>query len=166
MFSKEQTIGRLKGERAMIPMGARRHLRWGDPFRLLVVGILVVGCNQGGDSLPRQPIWGTVTLEGKSLAKGTIQFQPATTEPVSAGALINDGTYSIDRGGGLVPGTYKVIINASAGAESAALPKDLQAGKPRPVPKELIPSMYNVETTLRAEVKKGEEKPFDFDLKP
>jgi hypothetical protein len=150
----------------MIPMGATRHLRWGDRFTLLVVGILVVGCNQGGDDLPRQPIWGTVTFEGKPLAKGMIQFQPATTEAVSAGALIDEGRYSIDRSGGLVPGTYKVIINASEGGRSAAPPKDQQAGKPRPVPKELIPRKYNAQTTLTVEVKKGEERSFDFDLKP
>ena len=70
----------------------------------------MVGCNQEGDTLPRQPIWGAVTLEGKPLAKGTIQFQPATSEPVSAGALINDGGYSIDR----AVGSSRVLIKSSS----------------------------------------------------
>jgi len=146
-------------------MGATRHLRWGNPFTLLVVGMLAVGCNQEGDGLPRQPIWGTVTFEGKPLAKGTIQFQPTTAEPVSAGSLIENGRYSVDRTGGLVPGSYKVLINAGSG-EDTALPKDQQAGKPRSVPKELIPVKYNARTTLTVQVKPGEDKAFDFDLKP
>jgi hypothetical protein len=151
----------------MIPVGPARHLRWGNPFGLLwVAGMLVAGCNQEGDDLPRQPIWGTVAFEGQPLADGTIQFQPATgAEPVSAGSVIKDGRYTIDRAGGLVPGTYKVIINARS-AESGAQPKDQQAGKPRPVPKELIPGKYNTKTTLTVQVKSGEEKAFDFDLKP
>jgi len=133
---------------------------------LVAVGTIVVGCNQEGDNLPRQPIWGTVSFDGKPVPHGAVQFQPTTAgQPTSAGSLIEGGHYSIDRMGGLVPGTYKVMINAQAG-EAAALPKDQQAGKPRPVPKELIPPKYNTRTTLTVEVKQGEEKAFDFDLKP
>jgi hypothetical protein len=148
-------------------MRSTPHLRWVGPFAgLIVLGIVAAGCDQGGDDLPRQPIWGTVTLDGKTVAKGTIQFQPATgAEPTSAGSLIEDGKYSIDRTGGLVPGTYKVIINAQAG-EAAALPKDQQVGKPHAPPKELIPAKFNTQTTLTVQVKQGEEKAFDFDLKP
>src|SRR5262249_56950846 len=99
-------------------------------------------------------------------ARGRSQLQRATAaEGVSAGSLIEDGTYSIERSGGLVPGRYKVIINAQA-VGAAAPPKDQQAGKPRPLPKELIPAKYNAQTTLTVEVKEGEDKAFDFDLRP
>jgi hypothetical protein len=126
----------------------------------------MAGCDQEADGLPRKPIRGTVTFDGKPVAKGMIQFQPATAaESVSAGSLIEDGTYSIDRAAGLVPGTYKVIINSQA-AGAAALPKDEHPGAPRPRPKEPIPAKYNAATTLTIQVKPDEDKSFDFDLKP
>src|SRR5215469_14363152 len=105
-------------------MEATRHSGSVGSLSLWVgVCMVVAGCNQQADDLPRQPIRGMVTFDGKPLAKGTIQFQPATTaEPVSAGSLITEGTYAIDRADGLVPGTYKVIISAQAGG-AAAPPK-------------------------------------------
>ena len=148
-------------------MGATRRLRGFGAWRFWVGACLVVGgCNQPADDLPRKPIWGTVTFDGKPLGKGTIQFQPATTaEPVSAGSLIEEGKYAIDRENGLVPGTYKVVISARGG-EASTPAKDQQPGAPRPVPKELIPLKYNAQTTLTIQLKQDEDKSFDFDLKP
>ncbi len=148
-------------------MGATRRLRWfGPPSFWVGAFVILAGCNQQADDLPRKSISGTVTFDGKPLAKGSIQFQPATTaEPVSAGSFIEGGKYSIARGEGLVPGNYKVIISAGAG-ETAASAKDQQPGAPRPVPKELIPRQYNTRSTLTIQVKADEDKSFDFDLKP
>jgi hypothetical protein len=121
------------------------------------------GCGGETDGLPREPVWGSVTFEGKPVASGMIQFLPASPDTtVQAGAAIRDGAYSIPREGGPVPGTYKVVINAPSG--DAALPSGAP-GQALPVPKELIPAKYNAKSELAAVVKKGETNRFDFDLK-
>jgi hypothetical protein len=122
-----------------------------------------VGCSEPADELPREPVSGTITFEGKPLAKGMIQFIPAAGRgETQAGAPIENGSYSIPQPEGPVPGRYTVVITASeAGAAAPAGPP----GREVPSPKELIPAKYNTRSTLTAEVKKGEKNRRDFDLK-
>jgi hypothetical protein len=92
-----------------------------------------------------------------------VQFLPASPGAgIEAGAVIRDGSYSIPREGGPVPGRYKVVINASSGG---AAPPSGAPGAALPVPKELIPAKYNTKSELSAEVKKGGDNRFDFPLK-
>ena len=37
---------------------------------------VAVGCSGSDDGLPREPVSGTVTFDGKPLATGTISFMP------------------------------------------------------------------------------------------
>ena len=133
-------------------------------FRLALVALLVwPGCSEPADDLPREPVSGTVTFEGKPLEKGMIQFLPAVGRgETQAGGPIENGSYAIPQHEGPVPGKYTVVITASAG--STAAPPGAP-GKEVAIPKELIPTKYNTKSILRAEVKKGERKPWDFDLK-
>jgi hypothetical protein len=134
----------------------------------LACGASASGCaGAGEDSLARQSVSGKVSLDEKPLKKGSITFAPADPgrrDAVSAGAIISEGAYTIPRDGGLTPGTYRVAI---IGDEEDAAP----AGLPGPTPrlsaakKPMVPKNYNAESTLTAEVKGGESKPFDFDLK-
>ncbi len=125
----------------------------------------LVGC-AGSDGLPREAVSGTVTLDGQPLPDGAIQMIPVDKKDgIAAGAIIKDGKYEIEREKGLVPGQYRVVINS--GQAPAAAPAD---GPPGPVvasdtPKELIPSQYNLESTLTADVKAGTPNSFPFDLK-
>src|SRR5262249_32721442 len=80
---------------------------------LLLTALVRAGCGGAPDDLPRQPVYGRVRLNGEPLAQGTIQFQPdggPRAAAISGGALIQDGSYSIPRDQGLVPGHYKVSI--------------------------------------------------------
>ncbi len=96
-----------------------------------------------------------------------IQFSPASVkEGLTAGAAITDGKYSIERDKGLVPGSYRVVINSVKGGEAP-----LAAGEaPGPVsassepPKDLIPAEYN-ETAKPVEVKAGVANTLDFAVK-
>ena len=82
------------------------------------------------------------------------------------------GRFSIDREHGLVPGTYRVTINAASSQTAVPQGPPVEPGKPpepgRPTrtarPKELVPTKYNAESTLKAEVKKGGPNDFKFDL--
>jgi hypothetical protein len=120
------------------------------------------------DDLPREAISGAVTFEGEPLPKGTIQFRPASqAEATASGAMIDDGRFVVPRDKGLVPGNYKVQIDAreDAGAPLAQgdLPGAPNVSKKKPAA--LIPPRYNSKTELTAEVKAGGPNDFTFDLK-
>jgi hypothetical protein len=139
---------------------------WFPTFCLVVAGAVAPGCSHG-DGLPREPVSGLVTLDGQPLDQGAIQFSPAVETragtAVSGGAVIDGGRFSIDREHGLVPGSYKVGVNAAAG-EPARTGSEGPGGKPLARPRERIPAKYNGETILTAEVKKGGPNQFRYDL--
>lgn len=129
----------------------------------LVIFVLVAsGC--GGPSRPS--VDGHVTLDGQPLEQGSISFIPTgTTQGPLTGSIIADGEYHIDSASGPVVGQYKVEIRAS-------MPTGKQVPLPPPAPPgamidevaEVIPSRYNTESTLTAEVKEKKNK-LDFHLK-
>ncbi len=127
---------------------------------VVVVG-LVSGCDSG-DGLPRQAVSGTVTYDGKPVKSGNIQFTPADPNmknPVSGGAPIMNGKYSIDKEVGLVPGKYNVSISsASSEIEAGETPGSVKA-----LPKEGLPAKYNAQSKLSAEVKSSSTS-IDFNL--
>jgi hypothetical protein len=129
---------------------------------LALAVIAAAGCGDSGDGLDRQAIWGTVTLDGKPLESGQIQFQPPpnTAQPVPASGTISAGKYSIPRAEGPVPGTYQVAIFSGPGEAVA----EETPGKAPAARKEAIPTKYNAETKLKAEVKPGGDNAFNYDL--
>ncbi|MBX6315425.1 MAG: carboxypeptidase regulatory-like domain-containing protein, partial [Isosphaeraceae bacterium] len=107
------------------------------------VAVALGGCGDTGDGLSRQAISGTVTLDGQPLARGTIQFLPISPQQATPALVeIKDGTYTIPRDRGLVPGTYKVLISSTA-TEAPAPGADELPGQTGPPPKDLIPPQYN-----------------------
>ena len=147
-------------------VGRDRWRSWSRLF-LVVAGLTISGCWGSGDDATREPIAGTVTLDGKPLATGTIQFFPAQTSPsgfaIPGGATIKNGKFSIARDLGLVPGNYRVSIysGSTTGERPAA---DVGPGRVSKFPKELIPHKYNALSTLTADVPKGGLSDLRFDL--
>jgi hypothetical protein len=135
---------------------------------LLICGSLAVaGCGGSTDELPRRPVTGTVTFDGKPLERGTIAFQPESGLPTAAAVPVNGGSYSVARQQGLVPGTYKVSVSSSAPTTAAVDPATgtpPPPGKPTPPPRELLPTRYNASTELSVEVKAEGSNSFDFTL--
>lgn len=120
----------------------------------------LAGCGESGP--PRQPVSGTVTLDGKPLASGSITFAPV--EGVTAAtAEVRDGAYRIGRSEGPVPGRYQVEIVAVQPTGKRIRHPDLPSETTDEV-RNLIPPQYNVETRLAAEVKSDGENVFRFDL--
>ena len=136
-------------------------------MRMLRIGAWLAlglcGCGGAADNLNREPVSGKVTFEGEPIARGAIQFR--STSPgaaTNAGGLIRDGSYSISRAEGLVPGPYKVMITEEvqrpAGAGDAPGPRTkLEPSR--------ISAEYNVDTKLSAEIKANGPNNFDFDVK-
>jgi hypothetical protein len=134
----------------------------------LAILLACAGCGARGDGLPRQPIDGSVTLDGQPLATGFITFTPASGQPTQSGGVIKSGKFSVARDQGPVPGKYSVTIN-SASMEVNLPPEEVKTGLPGHVPpnraRDPIPDKYNARTTLTADVKEGGGNSFQFDLK-
>ena len=119
-----------------------------------LVGVLAaLGC--GPDTAGKLPVSGTVTLKGKAIGDGSIQFESPSA---FTGAAIKDGKYDIPAEHGLLPGNYTVRVSAP---ESVAPPAE--GGEIAPPVADLVPPEYNINSTLKYEAKAGSEK-FDIDI--
>ncbi len=106
-------------------------IRWFEPC-LLLAGLastlFTSGC--GASSEPqRQPLRGSVTVNGTSVERGSITFRPAAGHAAPAAvAPIVGGSYRFDRGTGPLPGPYHVKVNIDPVTEG-----DSKNGGPEPV---------------------------------
>lgn len=150
----------------------RRRVSNSCAVALVTVGIVACGCSGPGDGLPREPVSGKVTLDGKPLPEGTIQFTSEDEKGGGVGgATIQNGQFSIPRETGLVPGNYRVAIYASGGAGGAgggetrpASPDGSGRGRASSKPSESIPAKYNAQSELKVEIKQGGASGLKFDL--
>jgi hypothetical protein len=120
--------------------------------------LLISGC--GGDMRARQALSGDVALDGRPLEKGQIVFQSKSTgEGVTAFGQIADGHFSIDRETGPVPGGYVVRIDSISLPTYATKKSGHNSGY-----NNLVPSQYNMESTLTADVKADTVNSYKFEL--
>jgi hypothetical protein len=104
-------------------------------------------------------VHGTVTLDGKPVEKGTIEFVPQDGQGPTAGAEIANGRYTVLQ----VPvGTATVRIRASKVVGEHRMSPDPNG----PVIydwQSIIPPRYNDQSQLSVEVNAGrQERPFDL----
>ncbi len=74
------------------------------------------------------PINGVVTLDGKPLSSGVVQFQPAVGQPAT-GEIGDDGSFTLSRyvpGDGVPPGTYRVAVVSYDPTAETQVPENLQ----------------------------------------
>lgn len=141
-------------------------MRW---FVLSLFALVVIGCG-GEKNVGRQPVTGTVLMDGKPLDKGAINFHPheGGKHLLGAGAVIENGKYSIPADQGLVAGKYTVAISAPEPSKQSGPAKDLspedqmKAVSDAGVPKERLPAKYNSTTELMVDVKSTGSNKFDF----
>lgn len=134
-------------------------------WRILFL-LALAGCGRGYNGPERASVLGRVTMDGKAVESGIIEFVPAADTPgPTAGAKINNGVYEVAEKNGPVLGKYLVRIHShgktgrkiSAGSLEPAGALIEEVG-------EMVPAQYNEKTTLEREVVSGENQ-FDFDLK-
>jgi hypothetical protein len=133
------------------------------------MGLMAIGCSGDvGDDKPREPVSGTVTMDGQPLPDGVILFTPAgpAGEAIaSATGKIANGEFSIPRIEGPVPGSYKVSISHTDQPEGRVKIELKKPGKKAAAgTKELIPAKYNSQTTLKEEIKKGGASGLKYEL--
>jgi hypothetical protein len=124
------------------------------------MGLLaLLGCGQGG----RVSVEGTVTLDGKPLKEGTVQFTPlAGTNGPTAGANIVDGKFVVPPQGGPFVGKFQVQITA-AGKTGRKVPGPFGRGLMEEY-KQVLPPRYNTASELKADVTANGPNHFDFAL--
>ena len=122
-------------------------------FAALVLG----GC--GGDGLVE--VRGKVTFDGRPVEQGTISFLPTDGKGPTAGALIENGRYTVRA----APGKKKVEIEGyRVIGQQHVFPDDPSSplvDKTEPI----VPEKYNTHTTLTFDVKQSVDDA-DFDLQP
>lgn len=120
--------------------------------------LMFAGC---GDSGPkRYLVGGEVTFKKAPVKLGTISFR---SEAGHTGmAQIIEGKYELPKEVGLPEGKYRVAITYP---DPKVPPPDPNAMPGETPPnRELIPSKYNSQSTLTAEVKPAENKDINFNL--
>ncbi|MCA9015868.1 MAG: hypothetical protein KDA77_11095 [Planctomycetaceae bacterium] len=119
--------------------------------------IFSVGCGGGGaDDQPELgTVTGVVTMDGQPLANVVVSFEPAQGRP-SIGKTDDSGKYELG------------YLNASKGAVIGSHTVSISTPQEAPTPagqayKDPIPAKYNSKTTLKGEVKAGDNT-INFDL--
>lgn len=78
---------------------------------MVVLVQLATGCDSKSAHVP---VRGTVTLDGKPLTLGRVQFQPAVGQ-VATGEISPQGKFTLSthvKDDGVLPGTYRVTVSA------------------------------------------------------
>jgi len=123
------------------------------PSLLLLALASLLGC---GSRSELASVRGKVLLDGQPLPDAYVVFSPISHETTSYGRTDANGSYEMmftDNEKGAWIGENLVRISTA----------DLGRGG-GPGPKERVPVVYNQETTLKADVKRGGNS-FDFNLK-
>jgi hypothetical protein len=120
---------------------------------LLSLTMPFCGCGSRADLAS---VRGQVTLDGQPLADAFVVFAPTTKGTTSYGRTNASGNYEMmftdsEKGAWIAENSVRISTG------------DLSSGG-RPGPKERVPVVYNQESTLKADVKRGANQ-FDFDLK-
>lgn len=143
---------------------------WLQAARVLGLGCCVVmcGCNHDG----RQSLEGTVTLDGQPLPTGDITFFPVPGTPgPTAGGKIVEGRFSISAEGGTMAGTFRVQITARRKTGKQVFDPTAQMMDPNAKNgmidqyEQYLPSRYNQQSELTADVIQGGKNVFDFPLR-
>jgi hypothetical protein len=133
---------------------------------LLLCPLACCGCGGGDDLLKKRgSVSGVVSFDGEPVEEGQIIFTPQGKEGNVAGAMIEDGAYSIPREKGPVAGPHSVSITASrkTGQKKKA-PVPAPPGEMIELREEYIPAKYNRQTTLSVEIEVGDNPDVDFEL--
>jgi hypothetical protein len=130
----------------------------------LLLGELAVVCGGCGraDGFEHVGVSGKVLFGGKPMTGGTITFVPLGSGPAAHGT-IRDGSYTIARGNGPGPGSYRVEISQIQ-PTGRRVPDSEYPGKTIDETRNAVPGRYNLNSTLRAEVKAAGDQTFDFAL--
>lgn len=124
---------------------------------LLAAGLALVGCKPAGD--PRLPLEGSVTLAGRPVPAGRIDFLPDTTrggDGPAGFAAITAGRFDTRAGGrGVAAGPYLALVRGTDGKPGPA--DGEETGRPL-FPTFTWPFAAEPDVTLTIEVTTAEDR--------
>jgi hypothetical protein len=123
--------------------------------------VILAGC---GPTTDRKEVSGKVTLDGVPLDGGSIRFSSTGEKKMSSGAMVNDGQYEIPRAKGLLPGTYRVELNAPDDSVPPVAVRTPGGGSGGLAAPERIPSEYNDNSKHTIDVTADGDNQFDFEV--
>src|SRR5947208_811579 len=136
------------------------------PPRPLVAALavaLAVAAGCGPPPPPRQGrIHGTVTLDGKPLAKGNVRFIALEASGFNVLAPVKDGAYDVPEGQGLVKGKYRVEFSLPGPGRRTPNP-DIP-GAWLEEPSETLPARYHRDSQYVLDYDPENPKPYDAAL--
>ena len=120
-------------------------------FLLGITLATISGC--GGSQVdyegpPRFQVTGAVSIDGKPVPDGSINFIPLDGGRKSYAGII-DGAYTVEEGKGPNAGKYKVEVYGNE-VTGEAVDEDLG-----PPTKDIVPPKFNVNTSLEIEITEG-----------
>ena len=130
---------------------------------LLICLVAPSGCNRADSR--RNRIWGEVTLDGKRIDNGFIDFEPieGSRGPQSSGT-ITDGRYDIPKKQGPFGGLHRVEITAYhfTGRQVRNMGGDLIDYEENFIPEKY----FGIDSVLRVEIDPGGKNEHDFAIEP
>lgn len=150
--------------RRTVPVGLQS--RWFQISRVAcsLAMCVVVLCGCSGEEDPTLPVSGRITLNGKPLEHGDIEFGGTGGNSLRRGAMIVNGTYATAPMQGLVPGEFVVrIFSVPAGANDPV--PDVMPGEEVHVPsRDMIPAEYNMRSKQKVTVTAEGPNEFNWDI--
>lgn len=119
---------------------------------LLLTALLLGGCSKD-DGRQKIEASGTVTFNGKPLAKGNIVFDPVDGRGGSAIGNVVDGQFTVLS----EPGSKKVQISSTQ--ESGKTGSDGE-----PIMIEVLPGKYSAQSNLKVDLQASQPNVFNFEL--
>lgn len=122
------------------------------------------GCGTGGLRGERLPVSGTVTLDGKPLTYGLVEFSQLAERGELQTAVVRDGRFSLAPPLGLPAGTYSVCLlpYVPEADELDRLPPE--GRKAVAAASDLIPPSYRRRGVFKAEIVGAEPAAMAFEM--
>lgn len=121
------------------------------------LGLALMSTAIGCSNSTREPVSGTVTLDGKPLAYGIIHFSPQGHAAASSGGMVEDGKFEIPGDKGLQPGSYAVEIQAFK--KTGRMVRDFPSDPERPEQRSV---QINEAGQLKATIDVGNKDALEF----
>lgn len=129
----------------------------------IMLGVSLMGCGGSSDAPPTYPVSGTVTYQGKPIAKGRIGFAPVVHEGDPSGSGPDYGLEIVDGKFEGEVGAGEFIVSVYASWETGEMePGD--AGSPDVPVMESIPEKYNEASEIKTTIKESPNEGLKFDL--
>ncbi|MBA2115990.1 hypothetical protein [Bremerella alba] len=123
---------------------------------MLLLGIIVLGCNSQAPIPKSYPVQGEVTLDGMPMPSGEIIFV-SVADGIRDTVKVADGKFS----GEVLPGDRKIEIRSYIAKEGNT---QMYGADAEPSYVNIIPKKYNEETTLSATVTETADNSFSFEV--